>query len=164
MHSLCQQIWKTQQWPQDWKRPILIPIAKKGSTKECANHWTIALISHGSKIVLKILHARLQHYVNQEIPDVQDGFRKERGTRDQIANIHGIIEKSREFQKNIYLSLINCAKAFDCVDHVKLWKALREMGLTDHLTCPLRNLYVGQEATVRTLYRTNDWFKIEKGV
>ena len=102
--------------------------------------------------MLKILHARLQHYVNQEIPGVQDGFRKERGTRDQIANIHWIIEKAREFQKNIYLSCINYAKAFDGGDHVKLWKALREMGITDHLTCLLRNLYVGQEAIVRTLY------------
>ena len=164
MHSLCQQIWKTQQRPQDWKRPILIPIPKKGSTKECANRWTTALIPLASKIMLKILHARLQHYVNQEIPGVQDGFRKERGTRDQIANIHWIIEKAREFQKNIYLSCINYAKAFDGGDHVKLWKALREMGITDHLTCLLRNLNAGQEATVKTLYRTTDSFKIEKGV
>ena len=88
LHSLCQQVWKTQQWPQDWKRSILIPFPKKGSTKECANHWTIALISHASKVMLKILHARLQHYVNQELPDVQAGFRKRRGTRGQIANIH----------------------------------------------------------------------------
>ena len=104
LHSLCEQIWKTQQWPQDWKRSILIPIPKKGSTKECANHQTIALISHASKVMLKILHARLQHYVNQELPDVQAGFRKGRGTRDQIANICWIIEKAREFQKNIYVS------------------------------------------------------------
>ena len=102
LHSLCQQIWKTQQWPQDWKRSILIPIPKKNSTKECANHRTIALISHASKVMLKILHARLQHYANQDIPDVQAGFRKGRGARDQIANICWIIEKAREFQKNIY--------------------------------------------------------------
>ena len=103
LHSLCQQIRKTQQWPQDWKRSILIPIPKKGSTKECSNHWTITLISHGSNLMLKILHARLQYYVNQELPDVQAGFRKVRETRDQMANIRWIIEKGREFQKNIYL-------------------------------------------------------------
>ena len=114
--------------------------------------------------MLKILHARLQHYVNQELPDVQAGFRKGRRTRDQIANILWIIEKVREFQKNIYLCFIDYTKAFDCVDHDKLWKALREMEIPDHLTCLLRNLYVGQEATVRTLYGTSDWFKIEKGV
>ena len=111
--------------------------------------------------MLKILHARLQHYVNQELPDVQAGFRKARGTKDQIANILWIIEKAREFQKNIYFSFIDYAKVFDCVDHNKLWKALKEMGIPDHLTCLLRNLYVGQEATVRTLYETTDWFKIE---
>ena len=102
--------------------------------------------------MLKIVHARLQHYVNQELPDVQAGFRKDRRTRDQIANIHWIIEKAREFQENIYLCFMDYAKAFDCVDHEKLWKDLREMGASDHLTCLLRNLYAGQEATVRTLY------------
>ena len=129
LHSLCQQIWKTQQWPQDWKRSILIPIPKKGSTKECSNHQTVAFISHASKIMLKILHAGLQHYVNQELPDVQAGFRKGRGTRDQIANNCWITEKAREFQKNIYLCFINYTKAFDSVDHNKLWKALKEMGI-----------------------------------
>ena len=114
--------------------------------------------------MLKILHARLQHYENQELPDVQAGFRKGRGTRDQIANIRWIIEKAREFQKNIYLCFIDYAKAFDYVDHDKLWKALKETGIPDHLTYLLRNLYVGQEATVRTVYGTTDWFKIEKGV
>ena len=99
--------------------------------------------------MLKILHVRLQHYSKQELPDVQAGFRKGRGTRDQIANILWIIEKPREFQKNIYLCFINYAKAFDCMDHEKLWKALREMGILDHLTCLLKNLYAGQEATVR---------------
>ena len=114
--------------------------------------------------MLKILHVRLQHYSKQELPDVQAGFRKGRGTRDQIANILWIIEKPREFQKNIYLCCINYAKAFDCMDHEKLWKALREMGILDHLTCLLKNLYAGQEATVRTLCGTTDWFKIEKGI
>ena len=102
--------------------------------------------------------------MHQELPDVQDGFRKGRGTRDQLTNIHWIRDKAREFQKNIYLCFIDYAKAFDYVDHDKLWKALREMGIPDHLTCLLRNLYAGQEATVRTLYGTTDWFKIEKGV
>ena len=106
LHLLCQQIWKTQQWAQDWKRSITILIPKKGSTKECANHWTIALISHASKVMFKILHVRLQHYVNQEFPDVQAGSRKGRGTRDQIANICWIIEKAREFQKK-HLSLFH---------------------------------------------------------
>ena len=156
LHSICQQIWKTQQWPQDWKRLILIPIPKEGSTKGCANFRTVAFISHASKIMLKILHARPQHYVNQELPDVQAGFRKARGTKDQIANILWIIEKAREFQKNIYLCFIDYTKAFDCVDHNKLWKALKEMGIPGHLTCLLRNLYVGQEATVRTLYGTTN--------
>ena len=131
------------------------PSPKKGSTKECANHQTIALISHGSKVMLKILHARLQHYVNQKLPDVQVRFRKGRGTKDQI---HWIIEKAREFQKNIYLCFTDLAEAFDYVDHYKLWKkkkVLREMGIPDHLTCLLRNLYADQEATVRTLYETS---------
>ena len=114
--------------------------------------------------MLKVLHARLQHYVNQELPDVQARFRKGRGTRDQIANIRWIREKAREFQKNIYLCFTDYAKAFDYVDCDKLWKALREMRKPDHLTCLLRNLYAGQEATVRTLYGTTDQFKIEKGV
>ena len=143
---------KTQQWPQDWKRSILNPIPKTGGSKECANHHTVALISHASKVVHKILYSRLQHYVNQELPDVEAGFRKGRGTRDQIPNIHWITEKTREFQKNIYLCFIDYNKAFDCVDHDKLWKTLKKMGIPDHLTCLLRNLYAGQEATVRTLY------------
>ena len=127
------------------------------------NH-TIAFISHTSKIMLKILQARLQQYVNQELPDVQSGFRKGRGTRDQIANIRWIIEKAREFQKNIYFCFIDYAKAFNCVDHKKLWKILKEMGIPDHLTCLLRNLYAGQEATVRTGHGTTDCIQIGKGV
>ena len=112
LHSICQQIWKTQQWPQDWKRSVFIPIPKKGHAKECSNYRTIALISHASKVMLKILQARLQQYVNRELPDVQAGFRKGRGTRDQIANIRWIMEKAREFQKNIYFCFIDYAKAF----------------------------------------------------
>ena len=137
---------------------------KKANAKECSNYCTIALISHASKVVLKILQARLQQYVNREIPNVQAGFRKGRGTRDQIANIHWIIEKARGFQKNIYYCFIDYAKAFDCVDHNKLWKILKEMGIPDHLTGLLRNLYARQEATVRTGHGTADWFQIGKGV
>ena len=126
LHSICQQIWKTQLWPQDWKRSVFIPIAKKGNAKQCSNYRTIALISNTSKVTLKILQARLQQYVNLELPDVQTGFRKGRGTRDQIANIHWITEKAREFQKNVYFCFIDYAIAFDCVGHNKLWKILKE--------------------------------------
>ena len=147
---MLQQIWKTQQWPQDWKRSVFIAIPKKGNAKECSNYHTIALISHASKVMLKILQARLQQYVNRELLDVQTGFRKGRGTRDQIANICWIMEKAREFQKNIYFCFIDYDKGFDYVDHNKLWKILKEMGIPDHLICLLRNLYAGQEATVRT--------------
>ena len=164
LHSICQQIWKTQQRPQDWKRSVFISIPKKGNAKECSNYHTIAFISHASKGMLKILQARLQQYVNQEIKDVQADFRKGRGTRDQIANILWIIEKAREFQKNIYFCFTDYAKAFDCVDHNKLWKILKEMRIPDHLTCLLRKLYAGQEATVRTGHGTTDLFQIGKGI
>ena len=110
LYSICQQIWKTQQWPQDWKRSVFIPIPKKGNAKECSKHCTIALISHASKVMLKILQASLQQYMNHELSDVQAGFRKGRGTRDQIVNIHWIIEKATEFQKNIYFSSLTMAK------------------------------------------------------
>ena len=135
LHSICQKIWKTQQWPQDWKRSVFISIPKKGNAKEWSNYCTIALISHASKIMLKIFQASVPQYMNQEIPDVQAGFRKGRGTRDQLANIRWIIEKTREFQKYIYFCFIDYAKTFDCVDHNKLWKILTEMGIPDHLTC-----------------------------
>ena len=160
LHSICQQIWKTQQWPWDWKRSIFISVPKKGNAKECSNYRRTALISHASKVMLKILQARLQQYMNCELPDVQAGFRKGRGTRDQTANIRWIIEKAREFQKNIYFCFIDYAKAFNCVYHNKLWKILKEMGIPDHLTCLSRNLYAGQEATVRTGLGTIDWFQI----
>ena len=164
LHSICQKIWKTQQRPQDWKRSFFIPIPKKGNTKECSNYRTIVLISHGSKVMLKILQARLQQYMNQKIPNVQAGFRKGRGTRDQIANICLIIQKARDFQKNTYFCFTYYTKAFDCVDHKQLWKILKEMGIPDHLTCLMRNLYAGREATVRTGHGTKDWLKIRKGV
>ena len=161
---MCQQIWKTHQCLQDWKRSVFIPIPKKGNAKECSNYSTIALISHASKVMLKILQAGLQQYVNCELCDVQAGFRKGRGTRDQIANILWIIKKAEEFQKNIYFCLIDYAKAFDCVDHKKVRKILKEMGIPNHLTCLLRNLYVGQQATVRTGHGTTDWFQRGKRV
>ena len=166
LHSICQQSWKTQQWPQDWKRSVSIPIPKKGNAKECSNYHTTALISHTSKVMLKILQAGLQQYVNHELPDVQAGFRIGRGTRDQIANIHWIIRKAREFQKNIHFCFIDYAKAFDCVDHNKLWQILKQMGLSDYLTCILRNLYAEatfQEATVRTGHGITYYFQIGKG-
>ena len=117
LHSICQQIWKTQHWPQDWKKSVFIPIPKKGNAKECSDYWTIALISHTSKVMLKILQARLQQYMNHELPDIQVGFRKGRGTRGKIANTHWIIKKAREVQKNIYFCFIDYAKAFDCVEN-----------------------------------------------
>ena len=142
----------------------LVPTPKKGNAKECSNYSTIAFISHASKVMLKILQARLQQYLNHELPDVQAGFRKGRGTRDQIANICWIMEKAREFQKNIYFCLLDYVKAFDSVDHNKLWKILKDMGIPDQLICLLRNLYAGQEATVRTGHGTIDWFQRGKGV
>ena len=135
--SICQQIWKTQQWPQDWKRSVFIPISKKGNAKECSNYYTIALVSYTSKVMLKILQARLQQFVNCELPDVQACFRKGRGTRDQIANICWTIKKAREFQRNVYFCFIDYAKAFDCVNHNKLWKILQEMGITRPPDLPL---------------------------
>ena len=167
LHSICQQTWTTQQWPQDWKRLVFIPIPKRGNAKEGSNYHTIALISHASKVMLKILQARLQQYVNRKLPNVKAGFRKGRGIRNQIDNIHWIIKKAREFQKNIYFCFTDYTKDFDCVDHNKLWKIVQEMGIPDQLTCILRNLYAEQESTVRTGHGTGlgtDWFQIGKGV
>ena len=144
---------------------ISLPIPpKKGTAQECSDYCTVALISHASKVMLKILQARLQQSMICELPDVQAGFRKGRGTRDQIANIHWIIENAREFQKNIYFCFIDYAKAFDCVDHNKLWKILQDMGIPDHVTCLLRNLCAGQEATVRTRHGITDWYQTGKEV
>ena len=149
LHSICQQIRKTQQWPQDWKRSVFILIPKKGNGKECSDYHTFALISHASKVMLKILQARLQQYVNRELADVQAGFRKGRGTRDHLANIGWIIEKAREFQKNIYFCFIDYTKALTLWITTN-WKILQEMGILYHLICFLRILYAGQEATIRT--------------
>ena len=143
------------------EKSVFIPIPKKGNDKECSNYRTIALISHANKVMLKVLQARLQQYVNREIPDIQVGFRKGRGTRNQIANICWIIKKAREFQKNIYFCFIYYAKDFDFVDHNKVWKILQQMGIPDHLTCLLRNLYAGQE---HLEHGTTDWLQVGKGV
>ena len=164
LHSICQQIWKTQQWPQDWKRSVFIPVPKKGNAKECSNCCAITLMPHSCKVILKILQASFLQYVDHEFPDVQAGFRKGRGARHQIAHICWIIKKAREFQKHIYFCFIDYAKAFDYVDHKKLWEILKEMGIADHLTFLLRNLYAGQEAIVRTRHGTTDWFQIGKGL
>ena len=147
------------QWPQDWKKSAFIPISKvsfhfNAILWEWSNYHTVALISHANKFMLKILQARLQHYMNWEIPDVQAGFRKGRRTRGQIGNICLIIEKAREFQKNNYFCFIDYAKAFDCVNLNKLWKILKQMRISEHLSCLLRNLYEDQEATVRTRHGT----------
>ena len=136
---------------------VFIPILKKGNAKEFSKYHTMALISQTSKVMLKILQDRLQQFVNFELPDIEAGYRKGRGTRNQIASIHWIVKKAREFQKNIYFCLIDYAKAFDCVDHNKLWTILKEMGIPDHLTCLLKNLYAGLEATVRIGHGTTDW-------
>ena len=163
LHSIHQQIRILSSGHRTGKRSVFIPITKKGNSKECSNYHTIVLISHASKVMLKILQARPQQYENRELTDVQAGFRKGRGTGDQIASIPWIMEKAREFQKNIYFCFIDYAKAFDCVDHNELWKILKEMGIPDHLTCLFRNLYAGQEATVKTGHGTTDWFQIGKG-
>ena len=148
LHSICQQIWKTQQWLQDWKRSVFISIPKKGNARECSDYHTVVLISHASKVILKILQARLQQYMNSELPDVQAGLEKAEEPE---------IKLPREFQKNI--CFIGYTKAFD---PNKLWKILKEMRIPNHLTCLLRNLYTGQEATVRTGDGTTDWFQIWK--
>ena len=145
LHSICQQIWKTQEWPQVWKRSVFISIPNKGKAKECSNYCTIALISYAIKVMLKILQARLQQYVNWELTNVQAGFRKGRGTRDQNANIHWITEKQRHCRKTS--ASFTMLKAFDYVDHNKLWKILKEMGILNHLTCLLRTVCWSRSST-----------------
>ena len=156
-------IWKTQHWPQGWKRSVFIPIPKKGNPKECSNYSSIALISHSSKVMLKILQVKLQQYENCELPGVQAGFRKGRGTRDQIANIAESSRKQDSSRKTSTSALLTKPKPLT-VWTTTNWKILQEMGIPDHLTCLLRNLYAGQEATVRTGHGTTDRFQIGKGV
>ena len=163
LHSVCQQIWKTQQWLQDWKRSVFISISKKGNAKECSDYHKIARIPHASKVTLKILQARLQQYMNGELPDVQAGFRRGRGTRDQIANICWIIEKQENSRKASTSASLTWLKPLTVWITTNCGKYL-EIGIPDHLTCLLRNLYASQEATVRTGSGTMDCFQIGKGV
>ena len=164
LHSIGQQIWETQQWPQDWKTSIFLPIPKKVDALNCSNYCTISFILHTSKVMLKILQDRLQQYMNHELPDVQSGFEKGRGTRDQIVNIYRIMDKARELQKKTSISALLTMLKPLTVWITTNWKILQEMGTLDHLTCLLRNLYTGQEATFRTIHGTTDWFQIRKGV
>ena len=161
--SLCQRIWKSCEWPKEWRRSVFVPIPKKGDTMNCANYRTIALIPHASKVLLKIIQHRLSSIIERELPDEQAGFRKGRGTRDHIANLRWIMEKAREHQKKLYICFIDYSRAFDSIDHAKLWKCLDEMGAPAHLCKLIRSLYTDQEATVRTPYGDTDWFKIKKG-
>ena len=142
LHSICQQIWKTQQWPQDWKRSVFIPIPKKGNAQECSNYHTIALISHASKVMLKILQARIQQYMNRELPDVQAGFRKTRGNRSNCQHLLDRRKSKRVPKKHLFLLYWLCQSLWLWI--TINWKILKEMGIPDHLTCLLRNLYAGQ--------------------
>ena len=163
LHSICQQIWKTQQWPQDWKRSVFITILKKGNAEACSHYHTTALISHtANKVMLKIFQARFQHTwtMNFQMFELEIEKAEEPENNWQHLLDH---QKAREFQKNIYFCFIDYTKAFDCVNHSRLWKILKEMGVLDLLTHLLRNLYADQEATVRIGHRTTDWFQIRKG-
>ena len=165
LHSICQQIWKTQQWPQDWKRSVFIPIPKKGNGKECSNYRTTALISHASEVMLKILQTSFSNTRTVNFQMFKLVLEKAEELEIKLPTFDGSSKQQvLEFQKNIYFCFIDYAKAFDCVDHNKLWKILKEMGISDHLICLLRNLYAGQEATVTTGHGTTDWFQIGKGV
>lgn len=161
--ALCRTIWRTCEWPKEWKRSVFIPLPKKGDVRDCNNYRTIALIPHASKVLLKIIQMRLGNVIDRELPDVQAGFRKGRGTRDHIANLRWIIEKANEYQKKLYMCFVDYTKAFDCVEHDKLWKALRVVGVSPHLIRLIRSLYSEQEASVRTRYGDTEWFKIAKG-
>ena len=156
--AIYQQIWKTQQWPEDWKRSIFIPIPKKGNAKECSNYHTVEFISHASKIMLKILQASLQQYMNQELPDVQAGFQRGRGTRVQIVTICWTMEKTRDSRKASTSASLTMLKPLTIWSTTK-WNILKERGILGHLTCLLRNFYAGQEATVRTEHGITDWKK-----
>ena len=148
LHSICQQIWKAQQWPQDWKRSVFIPIPKKGNANKCSDYHTIAIISHASKVMFKILQARLQQYMNHELPDVQAGFRKGRGTRDKLPTSAGSWKKQESSRKTSISALLTMPKPLT-LWITRNWKILKEMGIPDHLTCLLRNLYAGPEVTVK---------------
>jgi len=162
--KLCQKIWRTKTWPKEWKRSIYIPLHKKGDPSDCSNYRTIALIPHASKVLLKIIQRRLESHVDRELPENQAGFRKGRGTRDVIADVRWMLEKTREYQKDVYMCFIDYSKAFDSVDYDKLWTTLRGMAIPEHLIVLMRNLYSGQEAAIRTEDGNSGWFTVSKGV
>ena len=164
MHTICNKIWKSGSWPTQWRQSVYIPIPKRGDARLCENNRTIALILQASKVLLKIIQKRLEPYIEKELPTEQAGFRKGRGTRDQIANLRWIMEKSREYQKDLYICFIDYSKAFDSVDHAKLWVIMDKMGIPSHITTLIKNLYTGQEAVVRTEAGDTEWFPIGKGV
>jgi len=162
--TLCQQIWISNLWPQEWRRSIYLPLPKKGDLRLCTNYRTIALIPHASKILLKIIQSRLATYFEREMSEEQAGFRKGRGTRDQISNIRWILERAMEYGKIVFMCFIGYNKAFDCVDHRRLWNTLRSMGVPEHLIILIKSLYTKQEAAVRTEYGNTEWFEVSKGV
>ena len=162
--DLCNKIWRQNSWPEDWKKSIYLPLPKKGDTTVCANNRTITLISHCSKILLKIIQRRMEQIISRELPQEQAGFRRGRGTRDHIANLRWIGEKAKEFQKKLYMCFIDYSKAFDCVNHDRLWLTLRGMGVPEHLTVLLHNLYDDQKAVVLTEWGETESFDIGEGV
>ena len=164
MTGLCNCIWKRKEWPTDWKKSVYLPIYKKGDKKECGNYRTIALISHASKVLLRVIQRRLEVFLIPELPIEQAGFRRGRGTRDHIANLRWMMEKAREYQRDLYMCFIDYKKAFDCVDHERLWVILRGMGVPVHLIVLLKRLYTNQEARVRTEFGETDNIDIGKGV
>jgi hypothetical protein len=164
LKALCQSIWRTGVWPKDWKTSIYVPIYKKGDATDCSNYRTIALIAHASKVMLKIIMGRMESYVEKEIPEVQAGYRKGRGTRDHIANLRWTMERAREYNQDIFLCFIDYSKAFDSVDHSRMWNTLKDMGFPIHLVVLLKSLYENQVARVRTDFGDTDSFGIGKGV
>jgi len=162
--ALCNAMWNKGTWPEEWKKSIFIPIPKSEDLTDCANYRTIALISHTSKVLLKSIQARMEQHVERELPDLQAGFRRNRGTRDHISNIRRIMERSREYNQDVFLCFIDYKKAFDCVDHELMWITLQEMGFPEHLIDLLQELYRDQEAKVRTEFGETDSFKIGKGL
>lgn len=161
---LCQAIWNTLEWPRDWKRSVYLPLPKKGDIMQCANNRTIALICHCSKVLLRVIQKRMEQYMERELPEEQAGFRRGRGTCDHIANMRWLMETAREHRKEVFFCFIDYSKAFDCIDHNRLWNVLKKMGIPEHLIRLMRNLYGSQEATVRTSHGDTDWFNIGKGV
>ena len=164
MTGLCNCIWRRKEWPTDWEKSVYVPIYKKGDKQECGNYRTIALLSYASKVLQRIIQRRLNVFLIPELPIEQIGFRRGRGTRDHIANLWWMMEKAREHQRDLYMCFIDYKKAFDCVDHERLWVILRDMGLPVHLIVLLRRLYTKQEATVRTEFGETDNIDIGKGV